>query len=817
VATSPAEGVCHSNSCDAGLGSPYFSPLGVVSQETVSDQLSEQSFSSSAMAEHGQDAVRSNSSAIAPIEDTARRWLAAMRSCLDGLLGHRSHGQEVVLRGERGWRRAQVVVLSAAAAFVVSGLFPVGALAARHFEKVSPADKGLGDIVGDGATTVASQFGDAVAFNSRTPFGDTVGSGFIGQTQYVARRTDEGWEVHAITPTGRPDALQIIAAPTLLQIYSDDLRTAVLRGYDLPEVSGDMPLRNNIYVEDTATRALETVSVSQVEPPSFPDFINFPNASFWGISGDARHIAFVTATQFLPDAVPGVPNVYKWDDGVLSVASVLPDGTVAPNGADTPRNLRGAMSADGSRLLFTASTGGNPQLFLRIDGSRTAWVSETELDPSDLNYQPDATGVRAMGMTPDGRHVFFLTDTPLLPGDTNGGTDLYRYTDSADPSTDSNLTMISQDGDLGQLVGMSDDGQRVYYHTNFPRLAVWDNGTTRVITDAVSPGGPTEGFALSAAKPGYGRVTPDGMFFAFGTRATVDGVHGLTGAVTNGLREMYLYSLRDDRVRCVSCPTGSATADATVLPEVTEGVPWLTNAGFRPRFLSDSGRVFFSTADTLLEHDTNGVLDTYEYDPATGQVSLLSTGHGKDPATFADASASGDDVFIVTRQRFVTSDRDDLVDLYDARDGSTLPPPVEQATKSECAGDGCQPPPSASPSRYPLASLFFEDNGGGSQNSKLLALRRQIVLRGASGMLPVRLFAAGRLTWSGRGLRSGSIRPSSAGAYEVRLRLKRAARAQLRATGLYTTLVRLSFVSASRDEAERTTRVTFRAAAKKGR
>src|SRR5690242_2045680 len=68
----------------------------------------------------------------------------------------------------------------------------------RAYEKVSPEEKGLGDIVGDGATTVASQFGDAVAFSSRTPFGDTVGSGVGGQTQYVARRTDAAWEVHGV-------------------------------------------------------------------------------------------------------------------------------------------------------------------------------------------------------------------------------------------------------------------------------------------------------------------------------------------------------------------------------------------------------------------------------------------------------------------------------------------------------------------------------------------------------------------------------------------------------------------------------------------
>jgi hypothetical protein len=724
----------------------------------------------------------------------------------------------VLGRGIGGGRRRRVVLLAVACSWAaLAALLPARASAIRHFEKVSPADKGLGDIVGDGGTTVASQFGDAVAFSSRTPFGDTVGSAVAGQTQYVARRTDGAWKVHGITPTPQPDARQTLFAPTRIDIFSADLRTAVVRAYDLPAVSGDMPLRNNIYVEDTGTRALEPVTVSQVDQPQWFDFIDYPFPTFWGVSADARHVAFVTSTQFLPDAAPGVPNVYKWDDGVLSVASVLPDGNVATNGADSPVNLRGAMSANGSRLLFTASTGGNTQLYLKSDGRRTAWVSETELDPSDPNYQPDPANVQAMGMTPDGANVFFATDTPLIPEDTNSSTDLYRYTDSADPSSDSNLTMISQDGEFGggDLVGMSDDGQRVYYRTTFPRTVLWDHGAITLVDEGAVGAGD---LGLASARPGWARVSPDGMFLAFATNATVgDDVHGLTGKVTNGHREMYLYSLRDRRVTCCSCPPGSATADVTVLPGVTQGDIKVTNAGFRPRFLSDSGHVFFSTPDALVSHDTNGVLDAYEYDPSSGEVSLLSTGTGSDPATFADASANGADVFIVTRQSLVASDRDDLVDLYDVRDGSSLPEVADPPQPTECAGDQCQAPSPVSPSKGVLSTRFFETLGGGVGSSKLLAVRKRIVVRGPGGSLPVRLFAVGRLSWSGRGLRAGRATRSRAGMYRVRLRLTRRARGQLRVSGALTTSVHLTFVSAGGDEVNRTTRVTFRVAARKGR
>src|SRR6185369_12119963 len=129
-----------------------------------------------------------------------------------------------------------------------------------------------------------------------------------------------------------------------------------------------------------------------------------------------------------------------------------------------------------------------------IDGGRTVWVSEPETaawrDRTDTTLP---TGVILQGMTDDGHTVFFVTDSRLVDADTNGGPDVYRYTDSADPENDSNLTMISQNGDtrsnqiLGNsVVGFASDGERVYYHTTADRLVLWDHGSTDVITSAVS-------------------------------------------------------------------------------------------------------------------------------------------------------------------------------------------------------------------------------------------------------------------------------------------------------------------------------------------
>lgn len=598
----------------------------------------------------------------------------------------------------------------------------------RAYEKVSPDAKGGGDIVADSGTNVAATGGSAVTFNTRTPFGDTVGSGVSGQTTYVARRGPDGWSSHAITPRPRSDAYQTFFGSTRFEAFSEDLRHAVLWAYDLPAASGDVPLRNNIYSEDTESGGLDPVTIAR---DGFPDPLPHPIAELgsdadWGISADARHVAFVSHVPYLPQAatngeVFGPPNIYQWDEGVLHLAGILPDGTVPPEGSESVAQetqqpggariiYRQAMSADGSRLLFSASLApaGTAQLLQRVDASRTVWVSEPELDPSAPEYQPEPSGVRLRAAAPDGRSVFFTTDSPLLSGDTNGATDLYRWRDGPNPAGESNLTQISPDGFSGQVIGTSDDGQRLYYQTEGADLALWDRGNTRIISRGLVdiPGPLTERLGVDDSRPGYGRVSPDGRYLAFGTTASnaVPGKYiGPTGRVTNSHREMFLYDAEQDTLRCVSCPAVAATSDATVGPEVTSAVVEYALSGIRPRFLADDGTLFFSTAEALVPADINGVADAYQYDPRRGRLALLSTGRGSEPANFVEADPRGDNVYLVTRQRLTAGDGDDLVDLYDARTDGGLPEP-EAIGNPPCQGEGCQPTAATPPAAPQLRS-----------------------------------------------------------------------------------------------------------------
>ena len=154
--------------------------------------------------------------------------------------------------------------------------------------------------------------------------------------------------------------------------------------------------------------------------------------------------------------------------------------------------------------------------------------------------------------------------------------------------------------------------------------------------------------------------------------------------------EVYVYdagSSPPSPLTCVSCnPSGTpATSDALLYHAESDGsippptlYPWEL-----PRNLSEDGsRVFFETEEALLPADSNSVMDVYEWERegagscptgrSGGCLYLISSGVSSEPSYFAQASSSGGDVFFFTRQSLVGQDEDELVDLYDAREGGGI-------------------------------------------------------------------------------------------------------------------------------------------------
>jgi Tol biopolymer transport system component len=558
----------------------------------------------------------------------------------------------------------------------------------RAWEVVSPLDKNGGNITGEGDNVIAAVNGGAVVYASRAGFADTRGSGAIGLTQYLGRRGSGGWGTHSISPVSNPDALQVLFARDEAGVFSEDLSKGIFWGYDLQSVTDDLPHETNLYQIDTSTDALRGVTLAtQLEGTEFP--LQFINNLGVGASADTEVVTFSARDKLLPEAISGVENLYAWEDGVLRLGGILPDGSVPSEGSyQPPANFlytyRNAVSADGSMIAFIANKEGQPQLYLRRNHTDTVWVDEAEgtgvATPEDVHLQ---------WMSPNGKSLLFTTSSKLVSGDEHEGRDLYLYTDGPNPEAESNLQLISSEAHPptayaeSAVVGASDDAGRIYYVSG-PNsdLVFWDHGSSKVVTVLNSSYSLEEIVATSS--PGSSRVTPDGLHLAFLSGGE------LTSDVTNGHQEMYVYDATAESLTCASCmSSGPTEADVQVQPHSLDVSPQKEMPQVRPQVLSSDGRlVFFTTTAALVPDDINGVADVYAYDTGTGEQKLVSSGHGENGAWFENASSSGSDIFLVTRNQLVGRDSDSLVDLYDARSegGFAEPPPPP----TPCSGEGCR-------------------------------------------------------------------------------------------------------------------------------
>ena len=169
--------------------------------------------------------------------------------------------------------------------------------------------------------------------------------------------------------------------------------------------------------------------------------------------------------------------------------------------------------------------------------------------------------------------------------------------------------------------------------------------------------------------------------------------------------EVFEYSAETGQLVCVSCdpsgarPLGSAFIGAKLGERAS--TPF-----HQPRSLSDDGsRVFFSSPDPLVPGLAGGSPKVFEYEG--GSVRLISGAEAGGVSVFLDASASGDDVFLATRERLAPSDEDELVDVYDARvdGGFPSPPAVAACSGSTCREPLAQPPAFSAPASASLLGV----------------------------------------------------------------------------------------------------------------
>ena len=356
------------------------------------------------------------------------------------------------------------------------------------------------------------------------------------------------------------------------------------------------------------------------------------------------------------------------------------------------------------------------------------------------------------GASEDGSYVYFVANGVFAPGALPGKCGRY-YGEEAQPPAGATCNLYVSEPDPEQ------PGQR---ETKFIAAlsnedgADWGAGPGSVLT-------PEQDLSTVSS-----RVSPNGQYLAFMSQQRLTGYDNEDVSSQHpGERldeEVFLYDADSDRLVCASCnpsgerPTGvydnlRAGEGLGLLVERTENWRgyWLagllpawtldygkeTSASYQSRYLSDSGRLFFNSADPLVpqvtvptrKEEVNGteqnvgVENVYEYEPegvgscqdSGGCVGLISSGTSGQESAFLDASETGDDVFFLTVAPLVPQDTDKAYDIYDAHVCTEASPCLSSSAPSTggCESSAtCRPaPPSQAPAGTGPASATFSGPG----------------------------------------------------------------------------------------------------------
>jgi hypothetical protein len=565
----------------------------------------------------------------------------------------------------------------------------------RAYEQASPVDKGGADAVGLLGLVQSSPSGGGVTFYSVLPFPGVPGAAEF--PIYLSSRGTTKWSTQGLVPPSDPGTFPYVVGMT------EDLAKTIVSAQEPPLVGqGATPGRYNRYIYESATGIYQRLAG--------PGELSFADAT-----PDDSHILFEDEAQLTKGAVEEVPNLYEWDDGLVRLVGVLPDGEApasgAAAGARSTTYQQDTISENGARVFFTDVS--TRQIYMREPGSENGQGRTIPISEGSAEWR---------AATPGGSYVFYLENEKL-----------YRFNVEREKSEE--LTS-GEAGVLGTF-GVSSDGSYVYFVA------------TQVLTEGANKAGkkaeegatnlyewhentsePTKAMTFVAslnrvedeadwrdrieAAEGYGpdaggkssRVTP------IGTTMLFTSVEQLTNYNNAGHFEIYLYEAPSEHITCVSCnPSGGGATSSSYLTHlaVSPPAPIKRNLFLTRNLSADGNRVFFQTSEALVPQDTNGQMDVYEWERegsgscATGHGDcfyLISTGQDPSESYFGDASANGSDVFFFTRQSLVGQDQDSNVDVYNAREDGGIaaqnPPPPAEACADEVA---CR---SGAPSSLPV-------------------------------------------------------------------------------------------------------------------
>jgi hypothetical protein len=548
---------------------------------------------------------------------------------------------------------------------------------------------------------------------------------------YVTERTATGWET---IPNLNGSSGTFKDAPSYTErgprdlTYSKDLLSSIWYLHR----KGDVPGRNPYLRNPDGTFTL--IGIAEAEEGS-----RTKEGRIVGASDDLSHL-FIGPDPFT--AGPWGPGVYEF----VGTGNDQPRRVDVDNSGSPISNCffvefsglpqgnayvpAGGISRDG-RVAVIQAIGGcggdNPpvqEVWARVDGTTSIDVSashctRTAADPGGACNAPAKSAFLAS--TPDGSRIFFTTTQQLVNGDTDQTNDIYacdipQNTPAPTGEANSCAALIEVSGAASEAdIALPNFSIRGVLENNLGALSTSDDGSTVVF---VSPGVLADNddalgeeavagdhnlyvWRQNAADPVgqttfVGRLNSQDILVPGGeVPDSTPDGRYLAFTTANQLLDTDTDAARD--VYRYDADTGELIRASTNAFGVAGNGDF--DAATTNSAISDDGqKIVFGTAEALSPIDGNGEGDVYLWTPDRG--SLISTGSVGGGGSGAAIAASGGDIYFSTGAALTPADGDDQGDVYDARVGGGF----SFASKPICVGEGCQPGASAQPVSKPLAS-----------------------------------------------------------------------------------------------------------------
>ncbi|MBF2076368.1 MAG: PD40 domain-containing protein [Synechococcales cyanobacterium C42_A2020_086] len=363
------------------------------------------------------------------------------------------------------------------------------------------------------------------------------------------------------------------------------------------------------------------------------------------------------------------------------------------------------LSANGRYVAFSGSL--FPELFDLNDRNAANDVFVQDLD-TKLVYAVSVSSDEGYGnrsseepvISTDGRFIVFSSDaTNLVPGDTNGETDLFRRDTIAGTtirvSLDSNGNQVpAGSNDVLYRHSLSADGRFVAFQSNAqlagvptPHKDIFVRDVVAGTTTIVSVNSSGQQANLDSFAPS---ISADGRFVAFDSLAS-----NLVAGDTFNSSDVFVHDRLTGTTTLVSANSQGQKGSGV---SANESVAFQSRAG--DAVISPNGRyvVFESSYTNLVPNDTNGVTDVFMRDLQTGittRISVDSNGNqanGSSAIGYVKSSAISADgryvVFQSVANNLVPGDTNNAQDVFvrDTVAGTTTRVSVNSRGEEPVAG-----------------------------------------------------------------------------------------------------------------------------------